>query len=102
MGRFFVAPKDIPKVPQVHGEYVILSIYDPRCDSVRRYSSETKGRHLHEDFLIAKIDRRVDRNGWTGSLNMPEEFFFNGLGSASPGRTRDFDARSTPRVINPR
>ncbi len=42
--------------------------------SVRRYSSETKGRHFHEDLFIAKIDRKVDRNGWTGNLDMPEEF----------------------------
>ena len=72
--RYFVAPEDIPEVPQLHGWYVVFSLHESRYDSNTHVLFRGIGRHIHEDFFIAKIGQKPDANGRTSYTDIPKEF----------------------------
>ena len=71
---FFVAPHDVPTVPQLHGWYVVFSLYESRYDFNTHVIFGGAGRHIHEDIFVAKIGLKTDANGRTSYADMPEEF----------------------------
>ena len=72
--RFFMAADDIPEFPQLHGWYVVFSLHEPRYDSNTHIIFGGNGRHIHEDFFIARLGAKTFHNGWTYYVDMPEEF----------------------------
>lgn len=71
---FFIAPQDVPEFPQLHGWYVIFSLYESRYDANTHAFFQGIGRHIHEDIFIAKIGPETEANGRTFYADMPEEF----------------------------
>ena len=72
--RTFVTAQDI-KEEELHGYYVIFVTHDPGYEKNKHVIFEGKGRHIHDDFFIAKIGRRVNAKGWTRYIDMPDQFF---------------------------
>lgn len=72
--RTFVTAQDI-KEEELHGYYVIFVTHDPGYEKNKHKIFEGKGRHIHDDFFIAKIGRRVDAKRWTRYIDMPDQFF---------------------------
>ena len=68
-----VAPQDIPEV-KLHGRYVVFATYDPSYAKNTHAILKGFGRHIHDDFFIAKIKTYPDSNGWTAYTDMPDEF----------------------------
>ena len=71
--RIFVAPEDIPEFPQLHGWYVVFSLYESRYDSNTHKMFQGFGRHIHEDIFIAKLGPQNPK-GWTSYVDVPQEF----------------------------
>lgn len=71
---FFVAPHDVTTFPQLHGWYVVFSLYEPSYDSNKHAIFGGQGRHIHEDIFVAKIGLKTNANGRTSYADMPEEF----------------------------
>ena len=59
----------------LHGYYVIFVTYDPRYEKNKHVIFDGRGRHVNDDFFIAKISIRVDAKGWTRYIDMPDQFF---------------------------
>ena len=72
--RTFVMSGDIEE-PELHGYYVIFATHAPDYEKNKHKIFEGKGRHIHDDFFIAKIGRTVGANRWTRYLDMPDQFF---------------------------
>ena len=70
--RVYVAPQDIPE-PKLHGWYVVFATRDPSYQKSTHRVIAGEGRHIHEDFFIAKIGT-YHKNGWTVYVDMPDEF----------------------------
>lgn len=60
---------------ELHGHYVIFATHDPGYEKNKHKVFKGKGRHVHDDFFIAKIERRADANGWTRYIDIPDQFF---------------------------
>lgn len=69
----FVAPTDISE-DKLHGWYVVFSAYDPSYAKNTHRVFEGYGRHVHEDFFIAKISTYPTMGKWTVYVDMPDEF----------------------------
>ena len=72
--RTIVAPEDIEE-RDLHGQYVIFTTHGPSYEKNTHRIFEGQGRHIHDDFFIAKIGRYADAKGWTRYIDMPEQFF---------------------------
>ena len=70
----FVAPSDISAV-ELHGWYVVFSTFGPGYSTSKHILAEGKGKHVHDDFFIAKVSSRPDGQGWTAYVDMPKEFW---------------------------
>ncbi|CAD6589195.1 MAG: hypothetical protein ASARMPRED_003960 [Alectoria sarmentosa] len=68
-----VGPEDIPDV-KLHGWYVVFATWDPGYEKSTHKFIEGYGRHVHEDFFVAKINTYPDSHRWTAYVDMPEEF----------------------------
>lgn len=71
--RVFVDPNDVPEV-KLHGTYVVFATYHPSYENSTHRLFKGQGRHVREDFFIAKIGKYRDGNGWTVYVDMPVEF----------------------------
>ena len=60
---------------ELHGHYVIFATHGPGYEKNKHQIFKGEGRHVHDDFFIAKIERRADSKGWTRYIDMPEQFF---------------------------
>ena len=60
---------------ELHGHYVIFATHSPDFEKNKHKIFKGEGRHVHDDFFIAKIERRADANGWTRYIDMPDQFF---------------------------
>ena len=72
--RTTVTPEDVEE-RELHGHYVIFATHGPGYEKNRHKIFKGEGRHVHDDFFVAKIERRADANGWTRYIDMPEQFF---------------------------
>ena len=71
---FYVGPKDFPKCSQLHGYYWIFYLHSPGYEKNTHIIFRGNGRHIHEDFFIAKRGQKLDCNGAYSYVDMPEEF----------------------------
>ena len=71
--RVYVGPNDISEV-KLHGTYVVFATYHPSYNPSTHSMFRGQGRHVHEDFFIAKIGKYRDGNGWTVYVDIPVEF----------------------------
>ena len=72
--RFEVVPKDFPDCSQLRGYYLIFYLHSPGYDKNTHIIFKGKGRHIHDDFFIAKLGAKLDCNGANSYVDMPEEF----------------------------
>ena len=72
--RVYVAPSDISEV-KLHGWYVVFTTFGPGYSKSEHIHVEGKGKHVHDDFFIAKLGQRSDSQGWTNYVDMPNEFW---------------------------
>ena len=72
--RTFVTHEDIDE-RELHGHYVIFATHCPGYEKNKHKIFKGEGRHVHDDFFIAKIERRADAKGWTRYIDMPDQFF---------------------------
>ena len=70
----YVAPQDTPKV-NLHGWYVVFYTWDPGYEKNTHNLFGGCGRHVHEDFFLAKMESKADSKGWAVYVDMPDEFF---------------------------
>ena len=69
-----VGPLDFPEVRTLHGWYVVFTNWDRGYATNKHRMMQGIGRHVHEDFFIAKIGLYPDCNKWTAYIDMPDEF----------------------------
>ncbi len=72
--RVHVDPSDIEEV-KLHGCYVVFATFGQGYSKSEHKYFEGKGKHVHDDFFIAKIQTRPDGQGWTAYVDMPNEFW---------------------------
>lgn len=72
--RVYVDPSDIEEV-KLHGCYVVFATFGQGYSKSEHKYFEGKGKHVHDDFFIAKIQKRPDDQGWTAYVDMPNEFW---------------------------
>ena len=72
--RTIVTPGDTEE-KVLHGQYVIFATHGPGYEKNTHKIFAGQGRHIHDDFFIAKIGRYADAKGWTRYIDMPEKFF---------------------------
>lgn len=68
-----VDSSDIADV-KFHGTYVVFATYHPSYDASTHKMFKGKGRHVREDFFIAKLRKYRDANGWTVYDDMIDEY----------------------------
>ena len=72
--RTFVTSGDIEE-PDLQGYYVIFTTFSPDYEKNKHQIFEGRGRHVHDDFFVVKIGRRVGTQRWTRYIDMPDQFF---------------------------
>ena len=72
--RFYVSPVDVPDFPQLHGWYVVFSLFEPTNYEISTHIIfQGAGRHYHQDIFIAKLGP-ANSQGCCSYVDMPPEF----------------------------